>query len=79
MKNFLTIIYVYYNTPKEILDSVDSLMTACIKNKYEIIIINNNSPTPLPAFARKHNITILDNKKNYGYGKAVKQGAKIAN
>lgn len=79
MKNFLTIIYVYYNTPKEILDSVDSLMTACIKNKYEIIIINNNSPKPLPAFARKHNITILDNKKNYGYGKAVNQGAKIAN
>lgn len=78
MKNFLSIIYVYYNTPKEILNSIDSLKTSCKKNTHEIIVINNNSPKPLPEFSRKHNITILDNKKNYGYGRAVNQGVKIA-
>lgn len=78
MKNLLTIIYIYYNTPTEISDSINSLKGAIKKNTYEIIIVNNNSPKPLPVFSEKHNITILDNKKNNGYGKAVNQGVKFA-
>lgn len=78
-KQVVTIINVYYNTPKEIVDCVKSIPGAVPGIKYEIIVVNNSSPKPVPSTLRKiKEIKIIDNDENLGYGKAINQAAKIA-
>src|SRR5438067_2216372 len=81
MKNpVISIIYVYYNTPDEITSSVASIPASVDDLTYEISIINNLSPVPIPSKLTKvKNIQIINNKKNIGYGPALNQGAKVAN
>ncbi len=75
----VSIIFVYYNTPNEIINAVKSVKNAVGNYSYEILIINNNSPIGLP-FKKliKHKTKIIENSKNSGYGAALNQGAKIA-
>lgn len=79
MKPVVSIIYVYYATPQELLTSIASLKEACGKLPYEIIIIDNLSPVPLPKQVQSNpKIHLMRNAENKGYGKALNQGAKIA-
>ncbi len=79
MDKSISIVYVYYNTLGEIAFSIRSIENAIDKLFYEIIIVNNNSPKPLPSFIKRDgSIKIIENIENYGYGKAVNQAAKIA-
>lgn len=73
----ISIIYVYYNTPKEITESIKSVSIAT-NNNYEIIIINNNSPKKLEVKKIEENIRVINNDKNFGFGYACNQGAKFA-
>src|SRR5260370_41186003 len=79
MKKSVSIIYIYYNTPKEILTSLQSIPASVKDLSYEVIVIDNISPTPLPKKVNKfpHVKTII-NKENRGYGRALNQGSKLA-
>lgn len=75
----LSIIYVYFNTPNEIIRSIMSLKKGIVKVTYEIIIINNASTQIVPQEIELFkNTKIINNKKNIGYGAALNQGAKLA-
>lgn len=75
----VSIICIYYNTPREIVDCVKSIPDATKGLSYEIIIYNNNSPTPLPESVKKiGNVKVIESEKNLGYGKAINRAAKIA-
>lgn len=77
MKIMLSIIYVYYNTPLEIYESIKSIPRAAGQVPYEIIVVNNTSTKPLPESLKNHaKITVIDNTKNYGYGKALNIGSR---
>lgn len=76
---FVSIIFVYYNTPSELIDSVNSINQAVGDYSYEIIIIDNHSPAKVPKDALKtHASLLIKNETNIGYGAALNQGAKIA-
>jgi len=78
-KVHLSIIIVYYNTPKEIVTCLNSINKASKDVPYEVIIVNNNSPKPLPASITKNRaFKKINNAKNVGYGKAINQAAKMA-
>jgi GT2 family glycosyltransferase len=79
MSPSVSIIYVYYNTPKEIVASLKSL-PASVKNlSYEVIVIDNLSPTPLPKEVSTFpHVKAIINKENRGYGGALNQGSKVA-
>jgi len=80
VKNHLvSIIFVYYNTPKEIVNALSSVKSSIKEHAYEIIIIDNCSSKPLSQSLKSlPEVRIIKNKKNVGYGKALNQGAKIA-
>lgn len=79
MKPILSIIYIYYNTPKEIADSISSLRTAVKNVSFEILIVDNASPKRLPQIIMQNKkIAFLQNVKNLGFGKAVNQAVKKA-
>ena len=75
----LSIIYVYYNTPLEIGNSLRSLKNAADGVSYEVIIVDNNSSIPLPEKIKgDKKLKIISNKSNKGYGRAQNQGVKVA-
>lgn len=79
MATQLSIIYIYYNTPEEILSSIKSVLNTIKKTEFEIVVVDNNSPKPLPKMKFKFKkIRIIVNNKNLGFGKAVNQAVKIA-
>lgn len=79
MKISLSVIYIYFNTPKEIADSINTLIKTVRKTSYEIIIVNNNSPKKLPTIKfKKIPHHIITNNRNLGFGKAVNQAEKIS-
>ncbi len=70
MKPTVSILYVYYNTPKEILHSLTSLSGAAYGIPYEVVIVNNASPKPLPRqVSMKRGVHIITNRENIGFGK----------
>jgi len=75
----VSIIFIYYNTYREIIDAIKSVKNAVGRYPYEVIIINNNSPIkpPYKEF-NSPRIKIVENDKNIGYGSALNQGAKLA-
>ena len=76
---FVSIIFVYYNTPNELIDSVNSVNQAVGDYSYEIIIVDNHSSAKVPKNALKTPASLLiKNETNVGYGAALNQGAKIA-
>ncbi len=75
----LSVIYVYYATPTEIIQSIQSLKKAVADLSYEVIIIDNASPLPLPEQIQSDKkLHIIQNTENKGYGPALNQGAQIA-
>jgi GT2 family glycosyltransferase len=74
----ISVLYVYYNTPKELLASIVSLEKGSKKIRHEIIIVDNNSPRPLPGELKEYPVQIIKNRKNKGFGTALNQAAKKA-
>ncbi len=75
----LSIIYVYYNCPAEILNSIKSIKSAASNLATEVIIVDNNSSLPLPKMIKTlKGVRIIINKENRGYGAALNQGSNIA-
>lgn len=75
----ISILYVYYNTPNEIINSISTIKNVIGDFSYEIIIVDNASKKSLPQkIAKDKFIRIIKNAINLGYGKALNQGAKIA-
>lgn len=74
----LSIIFVHYNTPKEIIDALESVKNAVVNYSYEIIVVDNCSQQPLTNEISKFDVKIIKNKANMGYGRALNQGAKVA-
>lgn len=75
----LSILYVYFNTPEEIRQSIASLRLAARYVRYEIIIVDNNSHIPIPKdILRLKSVTYIKSKKNIGYGAGLNLGEKKA-
>lgn len=72
----LSIIYVYYNTPKELIKSIGSVKEGTGISDYEIIIVDNNSPKKVPNFSNNKKIRIVKNPKNTGFGSGCNLGAQ---
>lgn len=72
MKVFLSIIYIYYNTPKEITESVRSIKQAVGSTRYEVLIIDNNSAQKIPSSVLQMPwVHVYHNKNNIGFGPAI--------
>ncbi|MBI2443480.1 MAG: glycosyltransferase [Candidatus Levybacteria bacterium] len=77
MRPLISIISIYYNTPHEILDSLASIASAVKGCTYEIIIVDNNSPLPLPKKVSSFSkVRVLSNRENIGFGAAINQAVK---
>ncbi len=75
----LSVIYVSYNSGREILASVASLRAAGSRHELEIIVVDNASPDDSAALlAAESGITLIANSLNLGYGKAVNLGLEAA-
>lgn len=75
----VSIIFVYFNTPFEILNAVKSVKKAVKKYSYEIIIIDNGSKDILSEKIFKiEKVTYIKNI-NIGYGQGLNKGAEKAN
>lgn len=74
----LSIIYVYYNTPLEILRSVESVKKTIEGIEYEVIIVDNNSIKKVPPKVKGRRIKVIKNKINVGFGAGCNLGARTA-
>lgn len=75
----VSIIFVYFNTPKEIGEAVKSVRNAAKSVSYEIIIIDNDSPNPVPQeITKDKKIKLIKNKKNIGYSAAINLASTIS-
>lgn len=75
----ISIIYVYFNTPVEIVKSIRSIPEAAGRSKYEIIIVDNASPKKLPkVISKDKSITIIKSSINKGFGYGCNLGSKSA-
>lgn len=75
----LSIIYVYYNTPRDIVMSLKSIKQAAGKLKYEIIIVDNASFKKIPKQVKvSRRLMIVHNHKNVGYGSAINQVIQLS-
>ncbi len=79
----VSVIIVSYNVRSYIAHSIESIISSNYKN-IEIIVIDNNSyDGTCDYLANEYNdkcdITIIRNKNNIGFGKAINKAAKVAN
>ena len=75
----LSVIYVSYNSGREILASVASLRAAASRHELEIIVVDNGSPDGSAALlAEQSGLTLIANTLNLGYGRAVNLGIEAA-
>lgn len=79
-KNNFSIIIVSYNKCDIILSCIKSIRENLKNENYELIIIDNNSSENNVLLIKKEfpEIIIVENKTNYGFGKACNQGAALA-
>ncbi len=74
----VSIIFVYFNTPNEILKAVKSIKKASGKYSYEIIIVDNDSEKQIPKKTFEIEKIIYIKNKNVGYGTGLNIGAEKA-
>lgn len=77
----LSVIIVTYNSSKVIEECLNKILLSKIGNVIlSIIVIDNDSTDDtldkLNEFRQNHKITILENKKNFGFSKAINKGIK---
>ena len=78
----VSIIIVTYNSEREIINCINSLLPQLNEVNGEIILIDNNSidnTISLINDIENKNISIIQNKENFGFTKANNQGIKNAN
>lgn len=73
----ISIIYVYYNTPKEILESLKSVPKSVGRLSYEVIILDNASPKRLPKLPGKK-INVVKSASNLGFGRGINKASQKA-
>ena len=79
MKIKISIVYVHFNTPDEIANSIQSLLTTQRGIEYEIIIVDNNSQRKVPRkILSNKKIKIIHNRINVGFGGGCNIGSRIA-
>ena len=78
--NKISIIIVSYNVRSYLSNSIDSILKSSIKN-IELIIVDNNSFDDTVEYISQNypSIKLIPNSSNVGFGRAVNQGARIAN
>lgn len=74
----VSIIFVYYNTPREIIDAVKSIKPAIGKYSYEVIIIDNGSIEKKSDKIFSREKVIYKKNDNVGYGAGLNIGARLA-
>lgn len=72
------LIIINFNTPDLTIDCVRSAQKTYKKNKFNIIIVDNNSNDDSVVLFRKHlkDITIIETGRNLGYSGALNEGVK---
>ncbi len=78
----ISIIIVTYNSEKEIVNCINSLLPQLNNINDEIIIIDNDSTDDtitLINFIESKSISLIQNNENFGYTRANNQGIKNAN
>ena len=78
MKCKVSFIYVYFNTPKELVESLRSIKNSIGKLSYEVIVVDNASQKPIPS-RLPENITLIKNDFNFGFASGVNLGGSKAN
>ena len=75
----VTIQIVTWNSLKYLPFTLESIFSQTYKD-FQILIIDNNSQDGLLEFLRKNypEVTVFQNKKNFGFAKANNLGLKIA-
>lgn len=75
----VSIVFVSYNTAEMTIDALDSLFASTTNFELEVIIIDNASSDNSVALIKNKypNITLIENKKNVGFGRANNQALRI--
>lgn len=68
------IVIVSYNSSEIMKSCIDAARKACNKNDCLIVVVDNNSKDEIVDVCKKLRVTVIDNKVNYGFAKAVNQG-----
>lgn len=70
MKIKVSVIYVNYNSDKDLLGSIKSIISSKPKVKYEIIVVDNSSEDSVSKELKsfKKNIRYIKAPRNLGYG-----------
>lgn len=77
----VTVLTVSYNVRQFLDESIQSIKRSRFDGGIEIIVVDNNSydGTVDDLKAKHPDVTIIANESNYGFGKAVNQGAENSN
>lgn len=83
MKNpLVSVIIVSYNTRRETVRSIKSVLASkgLTKKELEIVVVDNNSTDDSVSYITKSfpQVKLIKNKRNRGFGGANNQGAKVA-
>lgn len=74
----VSIIFVYFNTPSEILKAIKSVKKACGRYSYEVIVVDNESSKKIPKKTFELEEIIYLKNKNVGYGAGLNFGTEKA-
>ncbi len=76
MKN-LTVIIPAYNEEKAIEETLEKLLPAAVRNRWNIIVLNDgSSDSTLNKIEKFQSIRVITHKANRGYGASLKTGLK---
>jgi len=73
----ISIIYVNWNSAREILESIGSVYRHCAGMNFEIIVVDNNSAEGT-ALLERNDISLIKNSENPGFGAGCNKGAAKA-
>lgn len=71
----VSVIIVNYNTEELTLNCIKSIIDKTHKVSYEIIVVDNASPTRPQRLSQQKNILYIQSETNLGFGKANNLGA----
>src|SRR5258706_4719742 len=79
----LSVIIVSFNTQKILVDCLESITKNTKDLAYEVIVVDNGSKDGSSAMVKKYSekhsaVSLIDAKKNLGFGRANNLGAKKA-
>ena len=75
-----SIIIVNYNTKNLLKNCLDSIFNNFNKDDFEVIVVDNNSNDKSIEMLKRYGdiIKVVENQKNFGFGKANNIGTKVA-